>query len=32
MAQNQYKCVACGQVFNSESELEAHNRVAHPKK
>lgn len=29
MAQNQYKCEACGATFNSEAELERHNRTAH---
>jgi DNA-directed RNA polymerase subunit RPC12/RpoP len=29
MAQNQYKCEACGATFNSEAELEAHNRTTH---
>ena len=29
MAQNQYKCEACGATFNSEAELEKHNRTAH---
>lgn len=29
MAQNQYKCEACGASFNSEAELETHNRTMH---
>lgn len=29
MAQNQYKCEACGASFNSEAELEQHNRAMH---
>ena len=29
MAQNQYKCEACGATFNSEAELETHNRTMH---
>jgi DNA-directed RNA polymerase subunit RPC12/RpoP len=29
MSQNQYKCQACGAAFNSEAELEQHNRTAH---
>ena len=29
MAQNQYKCKECGATFNSEAELEAHNRTTH---
>jgi transposase-like protein len=29
MAQNQYKCEECGATFNSQAELEKHNRTAH---
>jgi DNA-directed RNA polymerase subunit RPC12/RpoP len=29
MAQNQYKCETCGATFNSEAELEKHNRTMH---
>jgi DNA-directed RNA polymerase subunit RPC12/RpoP len=29
MAQNQYKCGACGATFNTEAELEQHNRTMH---
>ena len=29
MAQNQYKCEVCGATFNSEAELEQHNRTMH---
>ena len=29
MAQNQYKCESCGAMFNSEAELETHNRTMH---
>jgi DNA-directed RNA polymerase subunit RPC12/RpoP len=29
MAQNQYKCEACGATFNTEAELERHNRTTH---
>jgi DNA-directed RNA polymerase subunit RPC12/RpoP len=29
MAQNQYKCEACGATFNTEVELERHNRTMH---
>jgi DNA-directed RNA polymerase subunit RPC12/RpoP len=29
MAQNQYKCKECGASFNSEAELEKHNRTMH---
>jgi DNA-directed RNA polymerase subunit RPC12/RpoP len=29
MAQNQYKCEACGATFNSEEALERHNRMLH---
>ena len=29
MAQNQYKCKECGATFNSEAELEQHNRSMH---
>jgi transposase-like protein len=29
MAQNQYKCEACGATFNSQAELEKHNRTMH---
>lgn len=31
MAQNQYKCKECGATFNSEAELERHNRTMHSK-
>jgi len=30
MAQNQYRCQACGETFNSEADLEQHNRKVHP--
>jgi transposase-like protein len=29
MAQNQYKCEECGATFNSQAELEKHNRTMH---
>ena len=29
MAQNQYTCEACGEMFNTQAELERHNRAAH---
>ena len=29
MAQNQHKCEACGASFNTEAELEQHNRTMH---
>ena len=29
MAQNQYKCEECGATFNSQAELETHNRTMH---
>ena len=29
MTQNQYKCETCGATFNSEAELEQHNRTMH---
>ena len=29
MAQNQYKCEECGATFNSQAELEQHNRTMH---
>ena len=29
MAQNQYNCQVCGATFNSEAELETHNRTMH---
>lgn len=29
MAQNQYKCEACGATFNTEAELEQHKRTMH---
>lgn len=29
MAQNQYKCEACGATFNTEAELEEHKRTMH---
>lgn len=29
MVQNQYKCEACGATFNTEAELEQHNRTTH---
>jgi DNA-directed RNA polymerase subunit RPC12/RpoP len=29
MAQIQYKCEACGATFNTEAELENHNRTIH---
>jgi transposase-like protein len=29
MTQNQYKCEECGATFNSQTELEKHNRTMH---
>jgi transposase-like protein len=29
MTQNQYKCEECGATFNSQAELEKHNRTMH---
>jgi DNA-directed RNA polymerase subunit RPC12/RpoP len=29
MAQNQYTCEECGATFNTEAELERHNRTMH---
>jgi DNA-directed RNA polymerase subunit RPC12/RpoP len=29
MAQNQYKCEACGATFDTKAELEQHNRMTH---
>ena len=29
MAQNQYKCEECGATFQSQADLERHNRTVH---
>lgn len=29
MAQDQYRCEECGATFNSQTELEQHNRTMH---